>query len=103
MKFRDLAEAQRKVLGKLNGLGSHQRIRSESLRLFSIRPQVPVFRDGLDKPLEKTEEALPARISEDTVICPVCRAEVHRYNIQSDPSGSPVGCYLCRGDARRRR
>ncbi|MCU0660885.1 MAG: hypothetical protein MUC50_00995 [Myxococcota bacterium] len=103
LKFPCLAEIQKRVLGKLNGLRSHQRIRGESLKVYAIRSQVPVFRDALEEPAQDAEDTLPEPSSSDTLICPTCRVEVHRYNIQCDPNGVPVGCYLCRGDARRRR
>lgn len=104
VRFGDLAAIQKKVMARLTALRSFQRIRSESLRIYAIRPQVPVFRDAAeDAPIVVQEKPLPQTTDPDTLICPVCRSEVHRYNIQCDPNGKAVGCYLCRGDARSRR
>jgi hypothetical protein len=35
--------------------------------------------------------------AERPVICPVCREEVHPYNLWSDAKKQVIGCYLCHG------
>jgi hypothetical protein len=35
--------------------------------------------------------------AERPVVCPVCREEVHPYNLWSDSKKKIIGCYLCRG------
>ncbi len=88
------------IVKELIDLKSHQRIRKENLRLFAVHLPVPVFRES-SKPEEGIGE-LPVEEERetDTAICPVCGAEVNRYNLQYSASEKVVGCYLCRGEVR---
>lgn len=85
----------RSVMQKLVSLKSHQRIRRENIRIYAVKPPVPVFKDT-------AAEEVKEPVNEDgSVTCPVCKTQVHRYNAQYDPDGNLVGCYLCRGESRR--
>ena len=96
--FGQIEEKKRAVIKNLIGLQSHQRIRQESIRIYAVRPPVPVFKDTIPEGLE--EEPVKEQVPDtETVACPVCGVEVHKYNIQYDPWGKMVGCYLCRGEA----
>jgi hypothetical protein len=101
--YDELEKKRRSVVSALIALNSHQRIRHENVRVWAVRPPVPVFRDPVpdEAAAEPAEEpAADAQPGEPTgpVTCPVCGAEVHHYNIQYDPWGKMVGCYLCRGE-----
>ena len=103
LPFEEVTAIKKAVIQNLIDLKSHQRIRHENLRLYPVRPPVPVFKDS---PPEETAEDThnnPAISKKGTVECPVCGAEVHNYNIQYDPWGKMVGCYLCRGESGHRR
>ncbi|MDJ0765980.1 MAG: hypothetical protein QNJ97_23550 [Myxococcota bacterium] len=97
-EFGNMATLCDGVLSNLIQLKSHQRVRRESLRVYAVRKPVPVFKDPIP---ESLDEIRPAPVTENTntaVICSVCQAEVNSFNIQYDPRGNIVGCYLCRGD-----
>ncbi len=97
LSFKELATKKDESLKSLIGLGSHQRIRRESIRVYAVKKPVPVFKDPLPESLgEEPEEETTA--DDNSATCPVCGATVHTYNIQYDPWGKMVGCYLCRGD-----
>jgi hypothetical protein len=112
-KYGELAVKKTETLKGLIELQSHQRIRRESIRVHAVRKPVPVFKDPLPDNFED-EAARDTPIKEATVedttapdtqkddnsaTCPVCGTTVHTYNIQYDPWGKMVGCYLCRGDS----
>jgi hypothetical protein len=103
--YGELERRKRAVVTSLIGLGSHQRVRQESVRLFAVRQPVPVFKDPvpeeLSAPAEPVSSAATTPPGRDlvSVECPVCGVEVNTYNIQYDPWGRMVGCYLCRGEA----
>jgi len=99
VKLGEVASHAKSVLSMLMSLQSHQRIRSESLRVFSVRPPVPVFKDS---PTEDLLEDVAQEPQEKTgtITCPFCKTEIHPYNAQYSPSGKIVGCYLCRGESR---
>ncbi len=99
--FKDVRPNAKGIMGRLVNLQSHQRIRQESIRIYAVRPPVPVFKDP--SPDDLIEEAPESEKSSSgikdnmPIICSNCGAEVHPYNIQYDPAGKIVGCYLCRG------
>lgn len=95
--FGELEKKRLEVVKALIALGSHQRIRQDNVRVYAVRPPVPVFKDSSDAAdaSSPAEEETPEG---DTKICPVCGLEVHRFNLQYGPDGRPVGCYLCRGE-----
>lgn len=97
--FHELNDKRQSVLKKLIDLKSHQRIRQDNLRVYAVRPPVPVFRDPV---AEETNAFATIRENQvkDAATCPICGSEVHSYNIQYDPWGQMVGCYLCRGERR---
>ncbi len=98
VRFGELEPKRNAVLARLIDLQSHQRIRQESLRIYAVRAPVPVFKDPM--PEETVERSQNERASNpETVACPVCGTEVHNYNIQYDPWGKMVGCYICRGES----
>ena len=97
--FSDVAAARQPVLQSLLDLKSHQRIRHENLRIYPVRPPVPVFKDASSDELVTDTIDPPAISKKGTVKCPVCGTEVHNYNIQYNPWGKMVGCYLCRGES----
>ncbi len=41
--------------------------------------------------------AAPPGAADRPVACPVCRENVHPYNLWTDSSKRIIGCYLCRG------
>lgn len=94
--FGDLEKNKKRVITSLIELQSHQRIRQEYIRLYSIRPLVPVFKDSAPSDLgDHVNSRPPAMRSE--VTCPRCGAKVNRQNIIFNPQGTMVGCYLCSG------
>jgi hypothetical protein len=108
VQFGELDEIFRSVLKQLLIPESFQRIRKESIRIYAIRPHLPVFLDALDSDSEKTREPdegpvssgrEPAEKKESSVTCPICKLETHCYNLQRDPTGRIVGCYMCGGNS----
>ena len=99
--FGELAQAQSDMLRRLIAMGSHQRIRRDSMRFYSVHPPVPVFREPPEE-REKDDLAsvLDAGSETGSAICPNCGAEVHRFNLLFGPREKVVGCYLCRGEQR---
>jgi hypothetical protein len=98
--FGDLGKYRAEIMKNLTALQSHQRIRNENIRLYSVRPPVPVFKDANDDEELREEEVEKKLTSKnpDTEICPICETEIHRYNVQYNAAGKMVGCYLCRGE-----
>ena len=96
VRFGNLEKEKQSVIKSLLALQSHQRIRHESIRLYSVRPPVPVFKDPMPQDLKEEAPEAPEE-KQGVVTCSVCGVEVHSYNIQYDPLGRMVGCYLCRG------
>jgi hypothetical protein len=96
LKFGELEAKRVEVVKQLIALGSHQRIRQDNLRIYAVRPPVPVFKDAAEQESEARAEE-PAGDG-DTMTCPVCGLEVHHFNLQYGSNGKPVGCYLCRGE-----
>ncbi len=103
LKFKELNGKKQAIIKDLLHLNSHQRIRQENIRLYAVRKPVPVFKDPLPDDFadegqsDETESALGT--NSETLVCPICGAEVHSYNMQYDPWGRMVGCYLCRGES----
>ncbi|MCP4196438.1 MAG: hypothetical protein GY762_04740 [Proteobacteria bacterium] len=102
LKFKEINDRRRRVIKDLLQLNSHQRIRQENIRLYAVRKPVPVFKDPVPddiahEMLADKAESVPGPASE-TRECPVCGARVHNFNMQYDPWGRAVGCYLCRGE-----
>ncbi len=93
--FGECEKSARSVMQRLVRLKSYQRIRRENIRLYAVKPPVPVFKEPAPE-----EDKDPAN-EDGSVTCPVCEAHIHRYNAQYDPDGKLVGCYLCRGESRR--
>lgn len=83
---------------RLINLKSQQRIRRDNIKVFATSKPVPVFKEPL--PDNLSDEELGLKENKDTVICPVCKAEVHRYNARFDSKDRMVGCYICRGFGR---
>jgi hypothetical protein len=77
----EAADVHRRLLA----LGSAQRIRKETVRVWVAAPPVPVFRD-------------PDPPADGTITCPVCGREVSTFNLLRDAAGKPVGCYMCGGN-----
>ena len=99
-EYGELEGERRLAIKQLITLGSHQRIRQENLRIYAVRPPVPVFKDPLDtEELPEPPEAAPAETEGDTKRCPVCGREVHEFNLQYGLGDKVVGCYLCRGES----
>jgi hypothetical protein len=93
--FGELETKRADVVKALIALGSHQRIRQDNLRIYAVRPPVPVFKDA------EPATGVPStgdRAEGETMFCPVCGLEVHKFNLQYGTDGRPVGCYLCRGE-----
>jgi hypothetical protein len=102
LQFKELDGKKQAVIKDLLHLNSHQRIRQENIRLHAVRKPVPVFKDPMPDDVmdgELLDEA-DSKVGKDseTLKCPICGAEVHSYNMQYDPWGRMVGCYLCRGE-----
>ncbi len=93
LRFKELDQKRLGVIKALIALGSHQRIRQDNLRIYSVRPPVPVFKEA-----EPETPPAPEPVTGDTMRCPVCGLEVHRFNLQYGADGRAVGCYLCRGE-----
>jgi hypothetical protein len=106
--FAEVDAMRSEVIRQLIALGSHQRIRQDNLRLYSVKPPVPVFKDvtapfedvALSNPEMRGRDAA-ANDNSDTMICPVCGEEVHKFNLQYGVGEKVVGCYLCRGESDR--
>jgi hypothetical protein len=102
LQFKDLNGKRQTIIKDLLRLNSHQRIRQENIRLYAVRRPVPVFKDPVpddfvgEEQADATESAVGK--APETLVCPICGAEVHSYNMQYDPWGRMVGCYLCRGE-----
>ena len=95
IRFGEVEDILRSVTKQLLELGSHQRIRRESVRLYAVPKPVPVFKEP--QPPKAAEQSAEAPDQEgDEVTCPACGAKVHRYNIRYDPWGQMIGCYFCR-------
>lgn len=102
LEFKEINRRRRTVIKDLLDLNSHQRIRQENIRLYAVRKPVPVFKDPVPDDmahdmLADEGESVSGQASE-TRVCPVCGAKVHSFNMQYDPWGRAVGCYLCRGE-----
>ena len=102
-KFGEIGQIIEAVFKQLIALNSHQRIRQESLRVFAVQPQVPIFKDPADSDSDlalmlENEDSAPEEKPEATTTCPICEREVHSYNLLSGPSGKIIGCYMCRGE-----
>ncbi len=101
--FGELGAIIRAVLKQLLTLESFQRIRGESVRVFSIQPPVPVFADFettnlRETPETRAEEPVKETEPEGSTECPICKRAVHKYNLLHDPKGRILGCYICRGE-----
>jgi hypothetical protein len=96
--FKEVDAMRSTVIRQLIALGSHQRIRQENLRLYAVKPPVPVFKEIVDPVSEPPETAAS---DADTMACPVCGEVVHRFNLQYGVGEKVVGCYLCRGETNR--
>lgn len=101
--FEEITAKRQSVIQNLIDLKSHQRIRHENLRLYAVRAPVPVFKESQAEETMDRHFDTPSISEKGTVECPVCGVEVHNYNIQYDPWGKMVGCYLCRGESGHRR
>jgi len=99
--FQEIEEMRSTVIRQLIALGSHQRIRQENLRLYAVKPPVPVFKETVSSTADTPAEPATESIDEDTMVCPVCGEVVHRFNLQYGPGEKVVGCYLCRGERDR--
>ena len=103
LKKSEMGPLFKQVLKKLLSLGSQQRIRSESLRIYAVQEPVPVFRDATtDQPLAPREEE-PPKVdpkSDEPVTCPVCERRVHPYNARVNSQGRIVSCSFCGGEGR---
>ena len=97
-KFGELEGQRLAVIKQLIRLGSHQRIRQDNLRIYAVRPPVPVFKDAIETMEPEIEEAEEAASDDDTQTCPICGAQVHQFNLQFGLGDKVVGCYLCRGE-----
>jgi hypothetical protein len=95
--FREVEAMRSEVIRQLIALGSHQRIRQENLRLYAVRPPVPVFKESVDLAKNNPE----VETEGDTMVCPVCGEVVHKFNLQYGVGEKVVGCYLCRGETNR--
>jgi hypothetical protein len=100
--FGDLNQIAKQVLKRLIGLGSYQRIKSDSLKIWAVRKPVPVFKDPPPMDSDRIADKAP-HADKDVITCPVCGSPVNSYNIQYNPSGKMVGCYLCRGEQPNRK
>lgn len=98
VRFGDLEGHRLSAIKELIRLGSYQRIRQDNLRIYAVRPPVPVFKDTIESEEQIIEEASSDDSDGDTRICPVCGAEVHPFNLQFGLGDTVVGCYLCRGE-----
>lgn len=101
--FGDLDKILTDVLATLIGLGAQQRIRRENIRIYSVKPHVPVFKDVVDMPEKDRapEENTTETKVADSASCPSCGLVVNAYNLLHNASGAVVGCYICRGEKRR--
>ena len=95
--FKDIEAMRLTVIRQLIALGSHQRIRQDNLRVYAVKPPVPVFKESI----ESGATASVREFDGDTMICPVCGEVVHRFNLQYGSGEKVVGCYLCRGETDR--
>lgn len=101
----DMEDTCRRVHRKLMALGSEQRIRFESIKLYSVAPPVPVFKDPDESDMENdamnakshAEPEFSAPVSGPSV-CPVCNRSVHSYNLHYSTDGKVVGCFMCGGN-----
>ncbi len=98
--FAEVDAMRGEVIRQLIALGSHQRIRQDNLRLYAVNPPVPVFKDFVN-PAEPAEPDSAEESDGDTMKCPVCGEEVHKFNLQYGIGEKVVGCYLCRGETDR--
>ncbi len=101
LTFRELKNRQSDVMRRLISVGSHQRIRQDSLRVHAVHPPVPVFREHPENPDSVEDAPISSnKTDSDTAICPKCGMEVHRFNLLFGPRRTVVGCYLCRGESK---
>jgi hypothetical protein len=98
IRFGDLEERTQRAQKRLIELASHQRIRNENLKVWAVRKPVPVFKDPLPKDLDQIVNGETPGPDKGMATCPVCGSQVNIYNIQYNPRGKMVGCYLCRGE-----
>ncbi len=101
VQFSMLDEIIISVRKQLLALGSHQRIRQENVRVYAVQPPVPVFKDFSDAGLSETpqtQEIEPAEEPDGQTTCPICKRIVHSYNLQRNPKGRIIGCFMCGGD-----
>jgi rubredoxin len=99
IQFGEVDKILQAVTKQLLDLGSHQRIRRESVRLYAVPKPVPVFKEPQpEEPVPETPIAPAEETDEvtDEVTCPACGAKVHKYNVRYDPWGQMIGCYFCR-------
>jgi len=103
LPYSELQQIAGRVLSQLIALDSRQRIRQENVRVYSVQPPVPVFKDPEESaPPPEPEPALaPEPVQDSVSTCPVCQRKVHAFNLQHDTSGRVVGCYICGGDPGR--
>ena len=99
----ELEEIFRAVHKKLLALGSEQRIRSESIRLYVVQEPVPVFKDP-EQDAAETPEVEPQETASEPApsgpsTCPICNRTVHSYNLHYNTDGKVVGCFMCGGNA----
>jgi hypothetical protein len=111
LPYGELQQIAGQVLSQLIALDSRQRIRQENVRVYSVQPPVPVFKDP-EEPVpgpepapepepEPAAEPQPQQVQESASTCPVCQRKVHAFNLQHDTNGKVVGCYICGGDPSR--
>ncbi|MBN2718621.1 MAG: hypothetical protein JXX14_22440 [Deltaproteobacteria bacterium] len=104
----NLEETCRAVHRRLMALGSEQRIRFETIKLYAVAKPVPVFRDpeepeteepvdaDMDESIEQGSDE-PEEIVAGPSTCPVCKRTVHSYNLHYSTDGKVVGCFMCGG------
>jgi hypothetical protein len=100
LTFQELKNRQSEVMRQLISLNSHQRIRQDSLRVHAVHPPVPVFREHSEERDLDADPRSSTAAKSDSMICPKCGTEVHRFNLLFGPRETVVGCYLCRGEPR---
>ena len=96
VKFGEVDRILEATAARLINLKSQQRIRRDSIRIYAVPKPVPVFREPM--PESPTDgDGRDSDADAQTVVCPVCKAEVHRYNARYDSKDNIVGCFICRG------
>ncbi|MBW2276058.1 MAG: hypothetical protein JRF63_01120 [Deltaproteobacteria bacterium] len=107
LPFSKLQQIAGQILSQLIALDSRQRIRQENVRVYSVQPPVPVFKDPEEIAPTPAREpgrepaAAPQQAQDSASTCPVCQRKVHAFNLQHDTTGRVVGCYICGGDRSR--